>query len=68
MTATTHRVSGMTCDGCARAVANTIREEAPGAEVAVDLAAGTVRVAGADDAAVRMAVDAAGFTYDGAAH
>jgi copper chaperone len=37
------RVTGMSCDHCARAVTQAIRAEDPGAEVAVDLAAGTVR-------------------------
>ena len=63
---TVHRVSGMTCDGCARAVSAAIRDVAPNADVAVDLAAGTVTVSGAEDSVVRDAVDGAGFEYVGA--
>lgn len=37
------KVSGMSCEHCVRAVTQAIRAEDPGAEVRVDLAAGTVR-------------------------
>lgn len=36
-------VEGMNCDHCARAVTGAIRARDPGAEVRVDLGAGTVR-------------------------
>jgi copper chaperone len=37
------KVEGMSCEHCVRAVTQAIRAEDPAAEVAVDLAAGTVR-------------------------
>lgn len=55
-------VGGMTCDHCVRAVTDAVREAAPGAEVAVDLLAGTVAVAGpADPARVTTAIEKAGY-------
>lgn len=61
----TYRVSGMTCDGCARAVTKAIRTRAPAAKIAVDLNAGQVRVDGADMAVVAAAVEDAGFGFNG---
>jgi copper chaperone len=55
------RVTGMTCDGCVRAVTNAIRARAPSATVAVDLAAGTVTVDGADPADAAEAIADAGY-------
>jgi copper chaperone len=64
----TYRVKGMTCQGCANAVAKAIKAEAPQASVRVDLDAGKVTVEGCDDdAKVRKAVDAAGFEFQGLA-
>lgn len=64
----TYRVDGMTCQGCVRAVSNAIQDRVPGATVDVDLAAGTVRVAGAGDPdTVRKAVEGAGFNFLGSA-
>ena len=55
-------VRGMTCAHCVRAVTDAVREVAPGAEVAVDLSAGTVAVAGpADPARVAAAIGEAGY-------
>lgn len=66
--ATTFRVDGMTCAGCARAVTNAIRAAAPDAEVEVDVARGLVTVAGAPaEAVVRNAVETAGFSFGGVA-
>ena len=68
MTKKTYRVTGMTCGGCVRSLTKAITRAAPGAAVSVDLAAGTVTVDGdAQDAAVAGAVEAAGFTFEGAA-
>lgn len=65
---TTYRVDGMTCQGCARAVTNAIKEAVPNADVAIDLALGRVTVAGpADEARIRAAIEAAGFDYRGVA-
>ena len=64
----TYRVDGMTCQGCANAVANAIKATQPKAEVKVDLTAKTVSVEGAIAAdAVRAAVEGAGFTFAGKA-
>ncbi|MDG4602310.1 MAG: heavy-metal-associated domain-containing protein [Defluviicoccus sp.] len=65
---TTYRVDGMTCQGCARAVTNAIKEAVPDADVAIDLAGGRVTVAGsAEEARIRAAIEAAGFEYRGPA-
>ena len=64
----TYRVSGMTCEGCARAVTNAIKAAAPAADVNVDLEGKTVTVEGFDDAAaIARAVDDAGFAFGGPA-
>jgi len=61
-----YSVLGMTCDGCARSVANAIKTAAPTAEVKVDLDAKKVTVEGdVADAVVAQAVDDAGFEYAG---
>jgi copper chaperone len=59
----TYAVAGMTCGHCTAAVTEEVAK-VPGVEsVAVDLAGGTVTVAGAavDDDAIRAAVDEAGY-------
>lgn len=65
---TVYKVSGMTCQGCANAVSRAV-EKRPGVERAlVDLTAGTVAVEGQADAdTVRLAVEEAGFDFQGAA-
>ncbi len=64
----TYLVTGMTCEGCVRAVTNAIQRAVPGATVAVDLAAGRVTVDGADgEQAIAQAVDDAGFGFEGRA-
>ena len=60
-----YRVTGMTCGGCARAVATAIKAAAAGAEVSIDVSTGAVTVSGADEAAVKQAVDDAGFGFEG---
>jgi len=56
----------MTCDGCARSVANAIKAAAPAVAVKVDLDAKKVTVEGeVADAVVAQAVDDAGFEYAG---
>ena len=65
---TKYKVSGMTCGGCARSVANAITAKDGQAKVEVDLAAGTVAVDGSLSAdAVKDAVEGAGFDFDGVA-
>lgn len=64
MTSTTYRVEGMTCDHCVRAVRTEVGAIEGVAEVEVDLATGEVAVTSAaplDPAAVRTAVDEAGY-------
>lgn len=63
-----YRVSGMTCDGCARAVTNAIKSRVASAKVAVDLKSGEVQIDGPiDEATVSAAVADAGFTFGGRA-
>lgn len=64
--ASTYRVTGMTCGGCARSVETAIKAVAPAATVTVDLAAKAVSVDGASEAQVKQAVDDAGFSFEGA--
>lgn len=64
----TYRVSGMTCEGCARSVTRAITRLAPAARVSVDLAGGRVVVEdGPEDALIAGAVERAGFGFEGAA-
>lgn len=66
MSTTTFKVDGMTCGGCARSVTNAITKLAPAIGVDVDLAAKTVTISGEISAdTVRMAVEAAGFDFQG---
>lgn len=60
-----YHVLGMSCGGCAKSVTNAILDVAPGAEVEVDLDAKAVVVSGADEAAVKQAVEDAGFEFAG---
>ena len=64
MTTTTYVVKGMTCDHCVQAVTAEVSHVAGVTGVDVDLASGKVTVTSrdpVDDAAVRAAVDEAGF-------
>jgi copper chaperone len=64
----TLQVEGMSCGHCVRAVTEAIRALDPGAEVAVDLASGTVRAeTGAAPAAVTAAVEEEGYKVTGTA-
>lgn len=61
---TTYTVSGMTCSHCVNSVQDEVRQIAGVTEVQVDLASGAVTVTSEkplDDAAVRAAVDEAGY-------
>ena len=63
-----YRVSGMSCEGCARAVTRAITRRAPFAAVSVDVSAGQVTVTG--DVAPATIVDAvseAGYSVEGVA-
>ena len=58
---TVYSVNGMTCQHCVNAITSEV-SAVPGVEsVEVDLAAKTVTVNGGDDAAVRAAIDEAGY-------
>ena len=61
----TYKVNGMTCGGCAKSVTNAIQSAASGSEANVDLEAKTVSVTGAEEAAVKQAVEDAGFEFAG---
>jgi copper chaperone CopZ len=59
----TYTVEGMTCGHCVAAVTGEVGKVPGVTDVAVDLAAGTVTVTGSpEDAAVRDAIDEAGYT------
>lgn len=64
--ASTYRVTGMSCGGCARSVETAIKALAPAATVSVDLDAKAVTVDGASADQVKQAVDDAGFGFEGA--
>jgi copper ion binding protein len=59
----TYTVTGMTCEHCVRSVTEEVGEVAGVRAVDVDLATGRVLVhgEGVDDAAVRAAVEEAGY-------
>ena len=59
----TYAVSGMTCEHCVRSVREEVSEVRGVAAVDVDLASGRLTVSGDgfDDAAIRAAVDEAGY-------
>lgn len=62
---TTYQVTGMTCGHCARSVQTEVGALPGVSEVRVDVASGAVTVSSAqplDEAAVRTAVDEAGYT------
>lgn len=63
----TYKVLGMSCGGCAKSVTNAIQDAAPGADVNVDLDTKTVSVDGADQGAVKLGVENAGFEFAGPA-
>jgi copper chaperone CopZ len=59
---TTYAVDGMSCQHCVRAITGELRKVPGVADVRVDLDEKTVTVAGtASDAAVRAAIDEAGY-------
>ncbi|OAA26430.1 copper chaperone [Frankia sp. EI5c] len=65
---TTYSVTGMTCGHCAAAVSEEISQLPAVSAVDIDVASGRVAVtsgAEIDDAAVRAAVEEAGYTLAG---
>lgn len=68
MSSTTYTVTGMTCQHCVASVTEEVSEVAGVTGVDVDLDTGRVTVTGSDtvdDAAVRAAIDEAGYTVAG---
>ncbi len=68
MTEATYSVSGMTCDHCVQAVESEVGKVSGVASVSVDLGAGRVTLVSeepVDPAAVRAAVEEAGFEVTG---
>ena len=62
MTTSTYTVTGMTCGHCVASVTEEVSEVAGVQDVEVDLESGRMVVTGeADDAAVRAAVEEAGY-------
>jgi len=68
MTARTYSVPGISCSHCKHAIETEVAGLAGVTGVEVDVAARTVRVDGdADDAAIRAAIDEAGYDVEGIA-
>ncbi len=67
MTTATYQVSGMSCQHCVNAITEEVGQVPGVSGVAVDLASGTVTVTAdtVDDAAIRAAVDEAGYEIAG---
>lgn len=60
------KVEGIHCGGCASSIKKALAEVAPGAEVAVDVTAGAVKVTGAADRSkVVAAIEDAGYDVVG---
>lgn len=63
---TTYKVSGMTCEGCARSLENAVKAVAPGADIRVDLGGNRFTITGLDDLdVIAEAVEVAGFGFGG---
>jgi copper chaperone CopZ len=67
MSTLTYMVEGMSCEHCVNAITSEVTGVAGVSSVTVDLATGTVTVTGdgADDGAVRAAIDEAGYAVVG---
>jgi copper chaperone len=69
MTTSTYTVNGMTCGHCVESVSSEVGQVPGVSDVSVDLASGRVTVTSeqpVDDAAVRAAVEEAGYELVGA--
>ncbi len=60
----TYRVPDVSCQHCVDAIAGEVGPLAGVHSVAVDVDAKTVTVVGGDDAAIRAAIDEAGYDID----
>ncbi len=67
MSTRTYTVDGMTCGHCVNAITGEVTQVGGVSDVAVDLGTKTVTVTGdaLDDAAIRAAIDEAGYTVRG---
>ena len=68
MSTTTITVEGMSCSGCANSVRAELTQVPGVVEVDVDVSQGTVTISSdipVDDAAIRAAVEEAGYTLAG---
>jgi copper chaperone CopZ len=68
MSTSTYTVSGMTCEHCVQSVSSEVRQVPGVSGVSVDLPGGRVTVTSerpVDDAAIRAAVDEAGYQVVG---
>lgn len=67
MSTRVYKVEGMSCQHCVNAITAEVTGVTGVTGVAVDLAGGTVAVAGdsADDGEIRAAIDEAGYTVAG---
>lgn len=64
----TYLVQGMTCGGCVKSVTKALEAALPNSEISVTLEGGKVEITPApDEAAVKQAVEDAGFDYAGTA-
>ena len=57
----TYSVPSISCDHCVKAIEGEVSPIAEVARVTVDVASKTVTVEGGDDAAIREAIDEAGY-------
>ncbi len=64
MSTRVYDVPGISCGHCKAAIEGAVAEVAGVASVVVDVDAKTVRVDGGDDAAVRAAIDEAGYDVE----
>jgi copper chaperone CopZ len=63
---TVYRVDGMVCAACADVIASAVRRALPGLDVSVSHREGRLTVEGeADKAALKKAVESAGFGFGG---
>jgi copper chaperone len=61
MSTNTYNVPTMSCDHCVASITGEVTKVAGVDSVDIDLVAKTVLVTGGDDAAIRAAIDEAGF-------
>lgn len=65
---TTYRVTGMTCGGCAKSLAQAIERAHPGMEFEISVENATLTVVGPSIASeMQEVVESAGFDFGGAA-